>query len=191
MRDMRAAERERFLRRSPDERLLDELRDLTEEEFEEFAKWAGWSQEFAENVVWWIQHGWRYFERPVPVREFLFDRAYMHALDEAGAPFLWPACVQAVEDICTGNYVEALLTGGIGVGKSTIGLYAHAYMLYELLCQKSPHTACTVSTPRARSWWSSRVRRKRWLGTSTTSASRRWWTGRRSSATSRSGTTGT
>ncbi len=66
MRDMRAAERERFLRRSPDERLLDELRDLTEEEFEEFAKWAGWSQEFAENVAWWIQQGWRYFERRRP-----------------------------------------------------------------------------------------------------------------------------
>ena len=116
--------KEREKRRSPDPRRLDELRDLTQEEFDEYADWCGWSKSWRENVVWWMKYGWRYFERPVPVREFLFDRAYMHALDEAGAPFLWPACVQAVEDICTGNYVEALLTGGIGVGKSTIGDHA-------------------------------------------------------------------
>ncbi len=136
--------KEREKRGSPDPRLLDELRDLRQEEFDEYADWEGWSAPWRENVVWWIKHGWRYFERPVPVREFLFDCAYMRALDEAGNTFLWPACVQAVEDICDpekkkSSYVEALLTGGIGVGKSTIGLYAHAYMLYELLCQKNPH----------------------------------------------------
>ena len=125
--------------RGPNPRLLDELRDLTKEGFAEFAEWKGLQPAEAENVAWWIQHGWRYFERPVSVRKFLNDNAYMRARDEAGGSFLWEPCIQAVEDICNGSYVEALLTGAIGVGKSTIGLYAHAYMIYEILCQKNPH----------------------------------------------------
>ncbi len=130
--------------RKPDQRKLDELRDMTAGELEEFRIWKGLSVGHMENVTWWVEHGWRYFIRPVPVRKFLFDRGHMRALDESGESFLWPACVQAIEDICDpklkkASYVEVLLTGAIGVGKSTIGLYAHAYMLYELLCHRNPH----------------------------------------------------
>lgn len=130
--------------RKPDDRVIAELRDLTADEMEEFRAWRGLSVPYMENVSWWIENGWRYFIRPVPVRTFLFDRDHMRALDESGESFLWPACVQAVEDICDPElkksaYVEVLLTGAIGVGKSTIGLYAHAYMLYELLCHRNPH----------------------------------------------------
>lgn len=41
--------------------------------------------------------------------------------------------------LCSGRYVEAVLTGGIGTGKTTLALIAIAYSLYELSCLKHPH----------------------------------------------------
>jgi hypothetical protein len=38
-----------------------------------------------------------------------------------------------------GKYVEAVLTGAIGTGKSTIALFTTAYQLYVLSCLKDPH----------------------------------------------------
>jgi hypothetical protein len=37
------------------------------------------------------------------------------------------------------KYVEAVLTGAIGTGKSTIALFTTAYQLYVLSCLKDPH----------------------------------------------------
>ena len=36
-------------------------------------------------------------------------------------------------------YSEAVLTGGIGTGKTTIALYSTAYQLYVLSCFRDPH----------------------------------------------------
>jgi hypothetical protein len=39
----------------------------------------------------------------------------------------------------SGSYVEAVLTGGIGSGKTTAALYTTAYQLYLLSCLRNPH----------------------------------------------------
>ncbi len=126
--------------RSPDPEILDQLRDIPGPKFEQYADLQGWSQEYQENVIWWIRHGWRYRERPVDVQTFLFGPIHMRAVDEMGKPVIWPVIAKAVEDICTGKYVECVLTGAIGSGKSTVALYVQAYMVYQLLCQKNPHS---------------------------------------------------
>lgn len=44
-----------------------------------------------------------------------------------------------LEEMTTGKYVEAVLTGGIGVAKTTLALYATAYELYLLSLMRNPH----------------------------------------------------
>lgn len=126
-------------RSSPDPALLDELRDLTSAEFREWVALAGLSDEDAEDILWWLAWGHRYFERPVDVETFLNSSAYMNARDENGDPVLWPEVVKAIKAICEGTYIEAVLTGSIGSAKTSVALYVTAYKLYDLLCMKNPH----------------------------------------------------
>jgi len=52
---------------------------------------------------------------------------------------LWPLVMVEGEDINSGKYVETVLTGGIGVAKSTLALYTQAYQVYTLACLADPH----------------------------------------------------
>jgi hypothetical protein len=52
---------------------------------------------------------------------------------------LYPAVMEELRGLNSGKYVEAVLTGAIGTGKSTIALYTTAYQLYVLSCLKDPH----------------------------------------------------
>ena len=47
--------------------------------------------------------------------------------------------LEAAEELNGGGYVEAIMTGGIGSGKTTLALYTNAYQLYLLSCMHSPH----------------------------------------------------
>lgn len=127
--------------RGPSRDLLEDVMAWAEDPdtFYDRCEAEGMSKEEAENLLWWIEHGNRYRERPVSVRQFLFSRAYMRALDETGEPVLWPKLVDAIERVCNGSYVESVWTGAIGTGKTTGALYVLAYKLYELLCLVSPH----------------------------------------------------
>ena len=58
-------------------------------------------------------------------------------LDKAGA--LWPRVMEAGAEMNSGKYTEAVLTGGIGVAKSTLAIYTQAYQVYVLSCMKDPH----------------------------------------------------
>lgn len=71
---------------------------------------------------------------PVHPREFIESDVFLH---QKGA--IWPAVMEAIEEITSGKYIEAVLTGGIGTAKTTIALYAQAYELYKLGCMESPH----------------------------------------------------
>ena len=44
-----------------------------------------------------------------------------------------------LRELNSGKYVEAVLTGAIGTGKTTIALFTTAYQLYVLSCLKDPH----------------------------------------------------
>ncbi len=64
---------------------------------------------------------------PVGPREFIESKAYM---DKAGV--LWPRVMDEFEEMNSGKYTESVLTGGIGVAKTTLALYSQAYQLYLL-----------------------------------------------------------
>jgi len=51
---------------------------------------------------------------------------------------LYPSIRNDMFELNGGRYVEAVLTGGIGTGKTTLALYTTAYQLYVLSCLHSP-----------------------------------------------------
>lgn len=71
---------------------------------------------------------------PVSPRQFFTDPYFMGATMN-----LWPKMLDELEEACSGKYTEAVLTGGIGVGKTTLGLGITAYGLYDVLNLTNPH----------------------------------------------------
>lgn len=76
----------------------------------------------------------QYRWKPVNIREFICSPAYLNKENE-----IYPGVLEAAEELNNGNYVEAVMTGGIGSGKTTLALYTNAYQLYLLSCMRSPH----------------------------------------------------
>ena len=52
---------------------------------------------------------------------------------------LWPEVIRYGQEMNSGKYVEAVLTGGIGVAKTTLAIYSQAFQLYVLYCLDQPH----------------------------------------------------
>lgn len=52
---------------------------------------------------------------------------------------VWPEVMPYLRGINDGSYTECVLTGGIGVAKTTIALYTQAYQLYLLSSMQNPH----------------------------------------------------
>lgn len=71
---------------------------------------------------------------PVSVIQFVEDDFY---LGKAGT--LYPTIIRELEELNSGRYVESVLTGGIGSGKTTLALYTQAYQLYLLSLLREPH----------------------------------------------------
>lgn len=71
---------------------------------------------------------------PVGPEEFLLSPTYLGKKGE-----VYPEVLAEYVDLCTpGKYDEAVLTGGIGAAKTTLGLYAQAYQLYYISCLRNP-----------------------------------------------------
>jgi hypothetical protein len=77
----------------------------------------------------------RYKWRPVGVREFITSKQFMDKEKE-----VYPPVLDEIEKMNSGAYYEAVLTGGIGSGKTTAALYTNAYQLYLLSCLYNPHS---------------------------------------------------
>ncbi|QXN72612.1 terminase [Rhodobacter phage RcZahn] len=75
-----------------------------------------------------------YSHLPVDFRTFVESP---HFLNKMGV--LWPRVMEAGEELNSGRYVECVLTGGIGVAKSTLAIYTQAYQTYILSCMANPH----------------------------------------------------
>lgn len=84
---------------------------------------------------------------PVSIREFCGSPDYL------GDESIWPSNLDMLEALnnpqglrigC--HYPEAVLTGGIGVGKTTAALVSLLYQLYVLQCLKSPQTLFDLSS---------------------------------------------
>ena len=77
----------------------------------------------------------RYHHLPVDPRTFV---ECPELLNKKGV--LWPEVMKALEGINDGTRVECVLTGAIGVAKTTLALYTQAYQLYLLSCLRNAHS---------------------------------------------------
>ena len=76
----------------------------------------------------------RYALLPVDIQTFVEGEGFLNSRG-----VLYPAVMKELQDLNSGKYDEAVLTGAIGTGKSTIALFTTAYQLYVLSCLKDPH----------------------------------------------------
>lgn len=52
---------------------------------------------------------------------------------------IWPAVLPHYEILCSGQYVESVLTGGIGTAKTTLAVFTQLYETYRILNLSNPH----------------------------------------------------
>ena len=76
----------------------------------------------------------KWLHPPVGIRQFIEDPNF---LGNAGE--VYPAIMEVLEELASGKYVEAVLTGAIGTGKTSIALWVTAHSLYQLSCMRDPH----------------------------------------------------
>ena len=83
---------------------------------------------------------------PVSIREFIESPEYL------GDTSVYPANLEALEQLNNPHgvrvgscYTEAVIAGGIGVGKSTIAILSLAYQIYVLSCLRSPQRLFDLS----------------------------------------------
>lgn len=72
-------------------------------------------------------------ERPVGIKEFIESPEYLNMKG-----VLYPQVMKDISQMNNGEYVEAVLTGAIGTGKTTIALISTAYQLYLLALYDDP-----------------------------------------------------
>jgi len=85
-----------------------------------------------------------YAEIPVDIHTFLHEKQYLgEALyDKEGRFTLYPYWEDMLAKVFPSNidtdYHTSILTGGIGIGKSTAAVIGMIYALYRMLCLKDP-----------------------------------------------------
>jgi hypothetical protein len=80
-------------------------------------------------------------ELPVDFATFMKSKEYMNWTD-----VIWPEVMKCASELNSGRYVEGVLTGGIGVAKTTIALWTMAYQLYVLSCFQNPQKVYGISS---------------------------------------------
>ena len=86
-----------------------------------------------------------YSEIPADISTFLHDKKYLgNALyDQEGRFTLFPYWEEKLKEIFPNNittkYNTIILTGAIGLGKSTVAVICLLYLLHRLLCLKDPY----------------------------------------------------
>ena len=81
-----------------------------------------------------------YEEEPVSIQEFVEGRDFLNQPD-----VLYPKVMTEISELNTGKYIEAVLTGGIGTGKTTVALFTTAYQLYLLSLMRDPHKEFAIA----------------------------------------------
>lgn len=82
-----------------------------------------------------------YYSDPVNITEFLLDPYYLGLKGQ-----IYPAVLAEMESICSGEYVEVVLTGAIGTAKTTIAVWLQLYQLYLLSLMPHPHAKFHLDT---------------------------------------------
>jgi len=85
-----------------------------------------------------------YERRPVSIEQFLNDDYYVGKEGKS----LWPKNKELLYDVFNpaSHYVEVILTGSIGWGKSTVAVIGMAYDIYRMSCLRSPQTFYELGT---------------------------------------------
>src|ERR1051326_6844338 len=80
-----------------------------------------------------------YRESPVDVLTFLRDDQFL-GKSTGNLKAIYPGWIDLIQEIFRNDsQYFVVLTGSIGIGKSTIAIYCMSYILYRLLCLKDPH----------------------------------------------------
>lgn len=77
----------------------------------------------------------------VPLDEFIFGETYLSQLEADIYPGVW----QALQDLDTDQYDEAILKGALGIGKSTLANLATARDLYKISCMADPQATYGIA----------------------------------------------
>ena len=80
-----------------------------------------------------IQNSIEQSKTPVDPETFLMDSYFLGKSGE-----VYPEVFKAYIELSTGGYDEAVMTGGIGSGKTQLALYSLSYQLYLLSCLVNP-----------------------------------------------------
>ncbi len=110
------------------------MSEETTANIESFRKSRGLSMDFLTGLMAYMNGQDKYFREIRNIREFIEWEEYLNSKD-----IIYPEVMRDIEKINSGQYSEAVLTGGIGTAKTTIALYTQAYQLYLLSCMESPH----------------------------------------------------
>lgn len=123
---MSESELRRFERLGDAERgyLVAAIRELSEGGGKSSLAEALWDIDFIENVV--------------GIRQFIEDKHYLGMPIGEAPGMLFPAWVDFLEDVFANNAWELLLTGAIGIGKTTAASIAIAYKIYHIACLRRP-----------------------------------------------------
>lgn len=84
---------------------------------------------------------YKHSRKPVDPYTFLTDAYFMGKGNE-----VYPEVMDNFVEMNSGGYDEAVLTGGIGSGKTTLALYSQSYQLYVLSCLKNPQATFGLDT---------------------------------------------
>lgn len=108
---------------------------MNKKNLEAFAKKEGLSKGKIKELCLLVEAGdWKYKHSPVSMKVFLENPFYLGWNREN----IYPKVKEALIELNSGKYYEAVLTGGIGVAKTTIAIYSTLYQLYLLSCLENP-----------------------------------------------------
>ena len=100
-----------------------------------FAKKEGLSKGKIKELHLLAEAGdWKYKHPPVSMKVFLENSLYLGWNKES----VYPKVKEILIELNSGDYYEAVLTGGIGVAKTTIAIYSTLFQLYLLSCLENP-----------------------------------------------------
>lgn len=88
----------------------------------------------AQHILSFADTAHAYAHLPVDIQTFIESPEFL-----AEGEAIYPAVMDVLREINSGEYVEAVLTGAIGTGKTTIALLTTAYQLHVLSCLRDPH----------------------------------------------------